>query len=59
VHAKFPNQGHTNAFLTSANEHYAVNLRGVNAKLRAQNCPRNQNKAGSDFYASRAKSGKL
>jgi hypothetical protein len=33
---KFLNPGHTNAFLTRANEHYAANLRGVNTHLRAK-----------------------
>jgi hypothetical protein len=32
AHKKFPNQDHTNAFLTSANKHYVANLRGVNAQ---------------------------
>jgi hypothetical protein len=40
---KFLNPGHTNAFLTRANEHYAANLRGVNTRLGAKSCPRNQN----------------
>jgi hypothetical protein len=43
AHTKCRNQGRTNAFSTCANEHYAVNLYGVNAQLRAQSCPRNQN----------------
>jgi hypothetical protein len=44
THTKFPNQGWTNLFLTrTANEHYAANLRGVNAQLRAQSCSSNQN----------------
>ncbi len=38
---KFPNQGHTNAFLACANKHYVANLGGVNARLRAQSCPSN------------------
>ncbi len=43
AHTKFSNLGCANAFLTRANEHYAANLRGVNAQLRAQSCPSNQN----------------
>ncbi len=43
VHAKFPNQCHTNAFLTCANELYAAKLNGVNAQLCAQSCPSNGN----------------
>jgi hypothetical protein len=34
AHKKFQNQGRTNVFLTLASEHYAANLRGVNAQLR-------------------------
>jgi hypothetical protein len=42
AHTKFQHQGcSTNAFLRRANEHYAADLRGVNAQLRAQSCPSN------------------
>jgi hypothetical protein len=43
AHTEFPNQGRTNVFLTHANEHYAANLRSVNAQLRAQSFLSNQN----------------
>jgi hypothetical protein len=43
AHAKFLNEGHTNAFLTHANEQYVAILRGINAQLRAQSCPSNRN----------------
>jgi hypothetical protein len=48
---KFLNPGHTNAFLTRANEHYAANLRGVNTHLRAKSCPRNQNSGQGSVLA--------
>ncbi len=37
-----------------ANEHYAANLRGVNAQLRAQRCPSNQNTGGSKLIGCEA-----
>ncbi len=49
AHAKFANPGRTNAFLMRANEHYAVNLRGVDAQLRAQTCPSNRNTGHPEF----------
>jgi hypothetical protein len=47
---KFSSRGRTNAFSTRANEHYAVNLRGVNAQLRVQSCPSNQNTAFTNSF---------
>jgi hypothetical protein len=43
AHTKFPNQGRTNVFLTCTNEHYAANLRGVNAVLGTQSCLSDRN----------------